>query len=119
MSLPVSQARFEVEIVDSLAPGDVPRPPPRAALVPAVDGDTLLRALQRAGAPVLSICGGQASCGACRVEIEADWTSRLPPPAKVEAALLDFLEDPAPGHRLACQLVLTPALQGLRLALAP
>jgi len=108
-----------VEVVDSLAPGDAPRPSPRAGSVPALAGETLLSALQRARAPVLSICGGQASCGACRVQIEADWTSRLQPPAKVEAVLLEFLDDPAPGHRLACQLVLTPALHGLPLTLAP
>ena len=113
MSLPACRARFEVEIVDA------PRSPLRTGQVPALAGETLLRALQRAQAPVQSICGGQASCGACRVEIEADWIGRLPAVGKVEAALLEFLDDPVPGHRLACQLHLGPALDGLGLTLAP
>ena len=119
MSLPASAARFEVEIVEPLAPPGGPRPPLRAGAVPARAGETLLRALQTAGAPVLSICGGQASCGACRVEIEAGWIGRLPPAGKVEAALLEVLEDSVPGHRLACQLRLTDDLHGLGLCLAP
>jgi len=109
-------ARFEVEIVDAL---DVLRSPLRTGQVPALPGETLLRALQRAGTPVLSICGGQASCGACRVEIAADWIGRLPAAGRVEVALLEFLDDPVPGHRLACQLLLGPALHGLGLTLAP
>ncbi len=116
MPLPACPARFEVEIVD--AP-DALRSPLRTGQVPALAGETLLRALQRAQAPVLSICGGQASCGACRVEIEAAWIGRLPAAGRTEAALLDFLDDPGPGHRLACQLLLGPALDGLALTLAP
>ena len=126
MSFPCSAARFEVEVVDALPLRAAPRPSLRAAAgggeprwIVAVSGETLLRALQRADAPVLSICGGQASCGACRVEIEADWLARLAPANTVEAALLDALDDPLPGHRLACQLAITPALAGLRLTLAP
>ncbi len=108
-----ASSTFEMEVADSLPP-----PPDRTGRIPAVAGESLLRALQRAGAPVLSICGGQASCGACRVEVEADWITRLTLPDKVEAALLEALDDPAPGHRLACQLILTPDLNGLRLTLA-
>ena len=119
MSLPAGPARFEVEIVRALVPPGAPRPPLRTGVVPAVAGETLLKALQRAGTPVLSICGGQASCGACRVEIEPDWIDGIPPAGRVEAALLEFLDDPLPGHRLACQLTLTAPLDGLGLTLAP
>lgn len=91
----------------------------RPGLVPAVPGETLLAALRRAGTSILSICGGCASCGACRVEIEADWLDRLPPPGKVEHELLEFLDEPAAGHRLACQVTIEPALDGLSLTLAP
>jgi ferredoxin len=104
------RVRREAEV--SAGPGEV-------ASVRAHDGETLLRALQRAHAPILSVCGGQASCGACRIEIDAAWFGRLAPAGKTEAMLLEYLEDPRPHHRLACQVAATPVLDGLRLTLAP
>jgi ferredoxin len=125
MSLP-HPSGFEVEIVAVLPQHDISRSSPPAGRisdlnrrVAAMAGETLLKALQRIGAPIISVCGGQASCGACRVEIEAGSLAGLPPANKTEAMLLEFLDNPAPGHRLACQLALTPALHGLRLTLAP
>jgi CDP-4-dehydro-6-deoxyglucose reductase len=86
--------------------------------VVARSGESLLAALTRAGAPILSVCGGQASCGACRLEIAAEWFGRLTPAGPTEAMLLEFLEDPHPHHRLACQLKAEPASSGVRLTLA-
>jgi ferredoxin len=126
MPLPRRSQRFEVEIVAGLPLRDAsrcsPRSDPAAAeshRIVALVGESLLSALRRADAPILSVCGGQASCGACRVEVESDWLSRLPSASQTESLLLEFLEDPIPNHRLACQLALTPALNGLRLTLAP
>ena len=97
-----------------------PTPTPDAsAFVVAREGESLLKALQRANTPIISVCGGQASCGACRVEIDPDWFARLPAASRTEQALLEFLDDPAPTHRLACQVAATTDLAGLRLALAP
>ena len=116
MPLPACPARFEVEIVD--AP-DALRSPLRAGRVPALAGETLLKALQRAQAPVLSICGGQAA-DPVRLHLHPTGAAGgLPAAGKVEAGLLEFLDDPGPGHRLACQLLLGPALDGLGLTLAP
>jgi len=115
-----SALRFEIQVAPSSCPDDASAIPTRGATrIRAQDGQTLLRALQAANAPILSVCGGQASCGACRVRIETDDLADLTPAGRVEGALLDCLDDPLPGHRLACQVVLTPALSGLRLTLAP
>jgi ferredoxin len=107
---------FEVEVED--APLGHPVMAGVGRIV-ARGGESLLSALTRGGAPILSVCGGQASCGACRLDIAPEWFGRVAPAGKTEAVLLEYLDDPAPGHRLACQIIASPALSGLRLTLAP
>lgn len=68
---------------------------------------------------VLPVCGGEASCGACRVAVHPDWLDRLPPPGRKEQRLLSSLDGAHPRHRLACQIVLAAALDGLQLSKHP
>lgn len=88
-----------------------------ASLVPveARIGETLLAALKRAGFPLLSVCGGQASCATCKVAIACAWAARISPPSKVERNLLASLAESKEGDRLACQITLTAELDGLEL----
>lgn len=79
-------------------------------------GTSLMSALRAQGF-MQGICGGQKSCGSCRIETDAAWSARLPPPDRVEARLLATLNDPRPTDRLACQIHLTPALEGLLIAI--
>ena len=85
--------------------------------VRACRGDTLLSALQGAGAPILSVCGGKASCGTCKITVAQAWRERLPQPARTEQRLLANLDDTGPGDRLACQIRLTPQTDGLAVLL--
>lgn len=85
--------------------------------VAAVSGQTLLTALQAAGAPILSVCGGKASCGACRVSIQAPWREHLAPAGRTERRLLAHLDDAGPHDRLACQVQLTDEADGLAIRL--
>lgn len=79
-------------------------------------GVSLMSALRAQGL-MQGICGGQKSCGSCRIEIDAIWPTRIPPPDRVEARLLAALNDPLPADRLACQIALTSELEGLRFAI--
>jgi CDP-4-dehydro-6-deoxyglucose reductase, E3 len=81
------------------------------------EGGSLLSALQRTGAPILSVCGGRASCGTCMVNVTEAWRERLPPPARTERRLLANLDGIGPGDRLACQIRLTPQTDGLTVRL--
>jgi 2Fe-2S ferredoxin len=83
--------------------------------VPAEPGDTILSALKRAEKNIFSICGGRGMCGTCRVAVDDEWFSRLPPPAFSETRLLRVLKAAAPNHRLACQTVLDESHHGLRI----
>jgi CDP-4-dehydro-6-deoxyglucose reductase len=76
-------------------------------------GVTLLSALKNSGLTVLSVCGGKASCGTCKVNVVEGWRHRLPGPERTERRLLANLDHIGPGDRLACQIHLTQDSDGL------
>ena len=86
-----------------------------SSLVEAREGETLLAALKRTPLPVMSICGGRAACGSCKVAVAPAWIGRLPPPEKNERRLLAHLPGYRDGDRLACQIRLDATLDGLEI----
>jgi len=86
-----------------------------ARRVEATIGETLLVALKRAGMPLLAVCGGRASCGTCLIGVAPDWIGRLPPQSRVELNLLGAIGEGEEGDRLACQITLGPAHDGLEI----
>ncbi len=82
-------------------------------------GDTLLQASLAAGAEgLLAECGGGCSCATCHVMLTADWQDTLEPPAAQEQDMLTFAVEPTPNSRLACQVVLQDAHDGLTATVA-
>lgn len=90
---------------------------PRTLSAPA--GRSLMRAALAAGIDgIAADCGGVLSCATCHVIVAPEWAARLPPPQDDEAAMLEMTAAPREaGSRLSCQIVLGPALQGLRVRL--
>jgi 2Fe-2S ferredoxin len=68
---------------------------------------------------VAAICGGMCSCATCHVYVDADWLERLPEPMSDERELLMELSHYQDNSRLSCQIEFTPALDGLRVTIAP
>lgn len=62
-------------------------------------------------------CGGAATCGTCHCYVAAPWWEVLPPATGNEADLLPFLLEPRANSRLACQITLTAALDGITVTL--
>jgi 2Fe-2S ferredoxin len=62
---------------------------------------------------IIGECGGAAACATCRVHIEPDWAKLLPPPEPFEAAMLEDYGNESGDLRLACQIRITIALDGL------
>jgi len=78
----------------------------------AHEGDSLMQVL-RSQALLLGVCGGNAACGSCRVEVDALWIAKLVQPERNERRLLSSLDSPQPRDRLACQIRLNRTLDGL------
>jgi 2Fe-2S ferredoxin len=58
-------------------------------------------------------CGGSMACGSCLVYLDADWLARAGNPSDFEMAMLELSTNFRPNSRLACQINLSPTLDGL------
>ena len=58
-------------------------------------------------------CGGCCSCATCHVYIQPEWLDRVGPAQGGEREMLDFALDVRGGSRLACQITVSPQLNGL------
>ena len=81
--------------------------------VDAIPGERLLDAAQRAGVPLEGTCDGDMACATCHVIVEPADFARLPPASAEEEELPDLAYAAPRTSRLSCQIVLTPALDGL------
>ena len=69
--------------------------------IPGIDGD----------------CGGQCACGTCHVYVSQEWASKTGTQTAAELEMLDFAASTQPTSRLACQIEITDALDGLVLTM--
>ena len=76
-------------------------------------GDRLLEVAQADGQPLEGTCEGQMACSTCHIIVAAEDFARLPPPSEDEEDMLDLAAGATRTSRLACQIVLSDALDGL------
>lgn len=83
--------------------------------VQAKPGQTLMQAATAHGVDgIVAECGGSGTCGTCHCYIDPARLAELPAPSGDELAMLDYVAaERRPHSRLACQVQLTPALDGL------
>ena len=86
-----------------------------ARQVDGPDGGSLMQAARYNGvAGIDAECGGACACATCHVYVDAGWRDKVGEPGENEAQMLDFALDVVEGRsRLACQITLTPSLEGL------
>ena len=82
----------------------------------AEPGDNLLKLGQAAGLPLEGTCEGQMACSTCHVIVAAEWFDQLVPASEEEEDMLDFAAGARRTSRLACQIDLTTAMDGLRVS---
>ena len=85
----------------------------------AVEGWRVMEIIREHGLPVEAACGGACECATCHVYVEDGWAQRLYDMRDDESDALDMLFSVADNSRLSCQLIYTPELEGLKVALAP
>ena len=81
--------------------------------VGAAAGDRLLDIAQAHGQPLEGTCEGQLSCATCHVIVDPADFARLPPATEDEEDMLDLAHNATRTSRLACQIRLTDAVDGL------
>ena len=80
---------------------------------------TIMEIIREGGIPILAQCGGSCACATCHVYVDPSWKAKLPEPNEEEVGMLDGAFDVIEDSRLACQLIFTKELNGLRVKLAP
>src|SRR5258708_24318488 len=87
--------------------------------IQAPRGGVVMETLRDMDDGVMAICGGMCSCATCHVYVDEEWLGKLPAAMSDETDMLKDLSSYRPNSRLSCQLQLTDALDGLRVAIAP
>jgi 2Fe-2S ferredoxin len=88
--------------------------------IEAKEGLTLMEPLRDVADGVEALCGGMCSCSTCHIFVDPQWALKLAQPKEDEMELLEGSECYRPGEsRLACQVRVTSALEGLILTIAP
>jgi ferredoxin-2, mitochondrial len=87
--------------------------------VTAKSGDRLLEVAQNDGQPLEGTCEGQMACSTCHVIVAAADFDRLPRAREEEEDMLDLAAGATRTSRLACQIILTDALDGLTVRMPP
>ncbi|MBW7930527.1 MAG: 2Fe-2S iron-sulfur cluster binding domain-containing protein [Gammaproteobacteria bacterium] len=86
----------------------------------AVEGRSLMESLRDIDNGMEALCGGLCSCSTCQVFVEPGWVDKLQPAKDDEQELLEGSEVYRPGQsRLACQIRMSPELEGIEVEIAP
>ncbi len=77
-------------------------------------GTTLMRAATDNRVPGIDgDCGGNCACATCHVYVDPQWTVRVGARNETEEEMLNAVDELRGNSRLACQITLTEALDGL------
>lgn len=81
------------------------------------EGDNLMDIAQHFGLDVEGACGGSCACSTCHMIIDPDFYDAIPEPSDDENDMLDLAFGLTETSRLGCQVIMTPELNGVRVAL--
>lgn len=81
------------------------------------EGMSILEVAHANDIPLEGACGGCLACATCHVVLDEESFNALPKPTEVEEDMLDFAFGVEATSRLACQVKLTPKLNGIRIKL--
>ena len=85
-------------------------------VAPTEMGLSLMEFLKASEYDILATCGGMALCATCCVDVMKG-EDQLKEMSDDEYAMLDTLPDLLPNSRLACQIQLSPEMEGLSVRL--
>ena len=80
----------------------------------AKDGLSVMEVAVKNNVPGIDAdCGGACACATCHVYVDDAWLGKLEAQAAMEVSMLEFAPDVEPRSRLACQIRVREALDGL------
>lgn len=85
----------------------------------ALEGWRVMEIIRDHELPIKAECGGACSCATCHVYVDEDWFDKLAEKRDEEEDMLDEAIDVQDNSRLSCQIIMSPELNGLKVAMAP
>jgi 2Fe-2S ferredoxin len=85
----------------------------------SIEGWRVMEVIRDWGMPIKAECGGACSCATCHIYVDPAWLDRLFPATAEEMEQLDTAYAVESNSRLACQILVTPEMDGMRVSLAP
>jgi 2Fe-2S ferredoxin len=85
--------------------------------VDAPVGLSVLEIAHKHGVDIEGACEGSLACSTCHVIVDPAWYGKLPAAKPDEEDMLDLAFGLTKTSRLGCQLIMTPELDGLTVAL--
>ena len=76
-------------------------------------GLSVLEIAHKHGVDIEGACEGSLACSTCHVIVDAAWYPKLATASEDEEDMLDLAFDLQETSRLGCQLIMSPALDGL------
>ena len=77
-------------------------------------GSNVLTMAHIAGVDIEGACEGNMACSTCHVVVQPDFFEKLPDASEDEEEMLDLASGLKRTSRLGCQIIVTEALDGLR-----
>jgi ferredoxin, 2Fe-2S len=85
----------------------------------ALEGWRVMEVIRDWDLDIKAECGGACACATCAVYVDEAWLDKLYPPTDEEEEMLDTVPDAEPNSRLSCQILMSDALDGLKVTLSP
>lgn len=85
----------------------------------ALEGWRVMEIIKDYGLPLKAECGGACCCATCHVYVHEDWIDKLHDMQDEEEDMLDEAIDVQDQSRLSCQILMSEALDGLKVTIAP
>jgi 2Fe-2S ferredoxin len=80
---------------------------------------SVMEVIRDSGMTMLAQCGGSCACATCHVYVEEEWAKKLNPPSEEEIGMLDGAFEVKDTSRLACQIICSPEIDGIKVKIAP
>ena len=80
-------------------------------------GISVLEVAHKNGIPLEGACEGSLACSTCHVVVDAEWYGKLKNATEDEEDMLDLAFGLTHTSRLGCQILMSEALDGLRVTL--
>lgn len=85
----------------------------------ALEGWRVMEVIRDWDLNIKAECGGACACATCHVFVDENWAEKLIGATSEEEDMLDTVSDVQQNSRLSCQILMSDALDGLKVTLAP